>query len=113
MAHVQFANFEIELMKDLISDRLEDHLSTLYLALHNKDVGLGDLLIEEMHAALELLRTVDLGSRGDGSCAEPARVQARKSDRSATCNRESMVNEAKGALFPPVPLKLVPAQPDV
>jgi hypothetical protein len=39
MAHIEFADFEIELMKDLISDRLDDHLSTLHLALHNQDVG--------------------------------------------------------------------------
>jgi hypothetical protein len=73
----------------------------------------GDLLIEEMHAALELLRTVDLGGRGDAGRFEPVRVQARKSGPSATCDRESMVNETKGALIPPVPLKLVPVHPVV
>jgi hypothetical protein len=103
MAHIEFADFEIELMKDLISDRLDDHLSTLHLALHNNDVGLGDLLIEEMHAALELLRTVDLGGRGHGGRVEAAQVQA--------CT--SVVNETKEALVPPVPLKLVPVQPVV
>jgi hypothetical protein len=56
-----------------------------------------------MHAALELLRTVDLGGRGHGGRVEAAQVQA--------CT--SVVNETKEALVPPVPLKLVPVQPVV
>jgi hypothetical protein len=111
MAHFQFDDFEIELMKDMISDRVTDHLASVRLALDNKEVELAQFLLDEVDLAFDLLRTVDLGGRGDG--VEPAHVQACKSDQSAKGNRELTVNETKGALVPPVPLKLVPVQPVV
>jgi hypothetical protein len=109
MAHIQLETFEIELMKDLISDRVTDHLASVRLALDNKEVKLAQYLLDEADLAFDLLRAVELGSRDDRGRLAPAPV----SNPSALGNRELMVNETTEALVPPVPLKLVPVHPIV